>query len=93
MLTAIQIQLILSAEAWSFSSNDKIRIWAEDPEKIVRMVEEEIVSDRLVALAGDLRMARMLSDIGNGIFQLFQFTVDCPSSNAYFCPQSGGGGA
>ena len=44
------------------------------------MVEEEVEADRLVA--GDLRTARILSDIGNSIFNFLQFTVDCPSSNA-----------
>ena len=46
----------------------------------VKVVEEEVEADRLVA--GDLRTARVLSDIGNSIFNFLQFTVDCPSSNA-----------
>ena len=46
----------------------------------VRVVEEEIEADRLVA--GDLRTARVLADIANDIFHYLQFTVDCPSNNA-----------
>ena len=45
----------------------------------VRVVEEEIESDRLVA--GDLRTAKVLAEIGNHIFNYLQFTVDCPSTN------------
>ena len=45
----------------------------------VRVVEEEIEGDRLIA--GDLRTAKVLAEIGNDIFNYLQFTVDCPTTN------------
>ena len=45
----------------------------------VRVVEEEIEGDRLVA--GDLRTAKVLAEIANDIFNYLQFTVDCPTTN------------
>ena len=44
------------------------------------MVEEEVEGGKLVA--GDLRTARVLNDIGNDIASYLKFTVDCPSTNA-----------
>ena len=49
-------------------------------EQKVMVVEEEVEGDKLVA--GDLRTARVLNDIGNDIASYLNFTVDCPSTNA-----------
>ena len=45
----------------------------------VRVVEEEVEGDKLVA--SDVRTARVLNDIGNTIFSFLQFTIDCPSEH------------
>ena len=44
------------------------------------VVEEEVEGGKLVA--GDLRTARVLNDIGNDIAGYLKFTVECLSTNA-----------